>query len=368
APPVAPAAAASRGRSGAPRWRHCSAVQYSPRSAKKKPKRKPFCLNGSTVQATGKKVKKLKKQGATAGACPDVCTPQCNKVSCGGPDSCGGTCGCNAGSVCDEGACTACTVKCTGTALGCGSELTQALTGGGRIVLCPGTYSTSAIGFDITKDTTLIGAGSGSDPASSTILDGQDQRIVLLNTSKKTLTMRGVRVTRGKYSAGGGGLFVGEDADIRVSDCAFVANSGTGGGAISSFSKLRLTRTVFDRNTATTTDGGGVLVFDAGPSFITDCEFTGNSTVAYGGGLKVNDTNVTITGCTFRGNTASRGGGLAVEDGTVNLDSATTITGNTASTYGGGAWRTSGVLNLNGANISGNFSANPPADCGGGCT
>jgi hypothetical protein len=39
----------------------------------KKKKKKPFCLNGQTVEVSGKKAKKkLLQQGATAGACPIV--------------------------------------------------------------------------------------------------------------------------------------------------------------------------------------------------------------------------------------------------------------------------------------------------------
>src|SRR5829696_3210296 len=59
--------------------------------ANAKGKKKPLCLNGQTIKASGKKRKKLLTQGATAGACPR-CTPQCQGKACGA-DGCGGTCG-----------------------------------------------------------------------------------------------------------------------------------------------------------------------------------------------------------------------------------------------------------------------------------
>ena len=40
-----------------------------PSEAKKRKKKKPFCLDGLTIQASKKKTKKLRKRGATPGPC-----------------------------------------------------------------------------------------------------------------------------------------------------------------------------------------------------------------------------------------------------------------------------------------------------------
>ena len=331
-----------------------------------KKKKKPLCLNGQTIKASGNKRKKLLKQGASPGACAGSCTPRCDGTSCGGDDGCGGACGCSGNAVCNGGTCMPCTVVCTGTPLGCGSQLTQALLDGGTIALCPGTYSAGAGVFEIRKDTTLVGAGPEDDPGSNTILDGEGARLVLFANTSRKLTMHGLRVING-FGGQGGGMLAGEGTDVRVTNCAFVQNTGNGGGAILSFGNLRLTNTLFDQNEATNSDGGGVLLIDSDQSFVTNCTFTGNTSGMFGGGLSANNSQVTITGTEFRDNTADRGGGLSMDGGTVNLDSATLITGNVATELGGGAVRFSGVLNRNGATISGNSAPRQP-DCAGGCT
>ena len=56
--------------------------------------------------------------GANPLACPDACDPQCDGVSCGGPDACGGTCGCEPGTTCEAGACVPCTAMCDGKECG----------------------------------------------------------------------------------------------------------------------------------------------------------------------------------------------------------------------------------------------------------
>ena len=64
---------------------------------KKKKKKKTFCLNGQTTVVKGpkkklkKKAKKLRKQGATPGACsPPAVTDTCSNLNeaCGGTSSC----------------------------------------------------------------------------------------------------------------------------------------------------------------------------------------------------------------------------------------------------------------------------------------
>ncbi|MCA9880937.1 MAG: right-handed parallel beta-helix repeat-containing protein, partial [Thermomicrobiales bacterium] len=325
-------------------------------------KKRPVCLDGKTIKATPKKRKKLLKRGATTGACPGGCSPQCNGVSCGGSDGCGGTCGCAAGSICHEGACTPCTVACTGTPLACGIELDLALEEGGTIFACPGRYLGS---FDVRKNTTLVGAGSGDDPATSTILDagGANQHVVHFtkNGTQDTLRLTGLRVTGARYGASGGGLYLGEGLKVRVTNCAITGNKAdASGGGIWSRADLRLENsTVTDNESGTVGINGGGIALYAGRSVITDCVIANNTSHSYGGGLYLQGAaaEVTVTGTEIRENQALRGGGIALDvDATVTLDSATSVTGNTASELGGGVACFTGTFTQNGATISGNFA------------
>ncbi|MFT4036662.1 MAG: right-handed parallel beta-helix repeat-containing protein [Thermomicrobiales bacterium] len=329
-------------------------------SAKKKAKKKPYCLNGSTVKASGKKAKKLKKQGATPGAC---CVPTCNGTSCGGADGCGGTCGCNAGSACAAGTCAACTVTCTGTPIACGAALTLALADGGTIIACPGRYAGR---FTVSTATTLIGAGSGDDPATSTILDGEKLGRTI-TVPAPSFTMSGVRVVGGKSSFPGGGLFGDPGTDLRISACAFVGNEGSDAGAISARGKMALRTSLFSGNTAS---GGGAIQFllAPGPNVVADCIIETNS-AAIGGGLYLFGSPVTVTGTTIRTNTATmQGGGVYLYGGSsLTLDAATSITGNSAGQANGGGGiysETSGGINTLSQNFA-KISGNTPDQCQG---
>lgn len=328
---------------------------------KKKARKKPLCLNGETVKASGKKRKKLMKQGATSGAC---CVPACSDDACGGDDGCGGTCGCSTGSVCNEGTCARCTVTCTGTPLACSTNLTLALQEGGTIVVCPGRYTGS---FEVRKNTTLIGAGPGADPARNTIIDGQGTNVPTLfvfpNPMPVTFKMTGVRVTGANVSSlAGGGMYCEHDTDVRLTNCAITGNkTKSAGGGIVSFGSLRLTNSSVSGNKSSG-DAGGVFLFNGALSHIEDSLIENNTAALYGGGLFVMDSPATVTGTQFRGNRAQRGGGIALDGGEVSVDSATTITNNTATQLGGGVARFDGTFSQNGASISGNRRSNGTTD------
>jgi hypothetical protein len=73
--------------------------------AKKRRKKQTFCLNGQTIRASGKKKKRLRRNGATPGACPPPCVPSCVGKLCG-DNGCGGSCGsCAADHACQGGVC-----------------------------------------------------------------------------------------------------------------------------------------------------------------------------------------------------------------------------------------------------------------------
>ncbi|MCA9877736.1 MAG: hypothetical protein KC442_08140 [Thermomicrobiales bacterium] len=295
--------------------------------AEAKKKKKPVCLNGDTVKAAGKKRKKLIKRGATPGACPTV----------------------------------ACTVTCTGTPVACGAALQRALNDGGNIVACPGLYQGP---FTLTKSATLTGAGSGDNPASSTILDGQDGDGATLQASGAIMfTLSGVRVTGGTQRAG---LLTLEQVDARVNSCTFSDNY-TG---IEALGKLQLANSTVSGNGAGF--GGGLYLYGPGPYFVDNCVISENRASLLGGGVFIgalgSAADVTITGTRIQGNTAGSGGGIHMSKGPVRLDSATTITNNTATGTGGGVNVAGGTFVQNGANISGNNAPTQPNCAGVSCT
>ncbi|MFT4037749.1 MAG: right-handed parallel beta-helix repeat-containing protein [Thermomicrobiales bacterium] len=327
-------------------------------TAKKKPKKKPYCLNGQTVQASGKKGKKLRKQGATPGAC---CVPTCNGTTCGG-DGCGGTCGCAAGSVCNAGACAKCTVTCSGAPTACGTQLQQALFAGGTVVACPGRYEGA---FGTIQPATLIGAGPGDDPATNTILVGAGSTVATLAAvGSYVFKLSGVKLT----GAPARGLYISDNVAAQVSNCTIAGNNG---GGILVDGALQLANSTV-RDNASPDVGAGIYFYRRGPHTIDNCVISGNvSTAAQtfdgGGGIfTYGNASVTISGTEIRGNQAKRGGGIAMETGTVRLDSATSITGNTATETGGGVARQGGDFLQNGARISGNNSpVSSTANCAG---
>ncbi len=284
---------------------------------KKKKKKATLCLDGQTIQASKKKKKKLLKGGATPGACasppPPVCTPVCAANSCG-TDGCGGTCVCTGNFVCDAGVCQPCTVVCGSDSFACGQALTAALGTGGTVYACPGLYTGS---FVLNKDVSLIGAGQGTDPSTSTILDPKGVNRVVDVAGTVTAALRGLRITGGEQQ---------------------------------------------------TEDGGGIR--NAGSLTVSDCTITANRTISVSGGGIANLGTLTLIASAVTKNEAliGFGGGIA-NSGTVTLDSACSVTGNTATgaSGGGGIHTNGGTVTLNGATVTGNSPDNcaPPGSVDG---
>lgn len=282
-----------------------------------------LCFNDSTIK---KKKKKFLKRGATAGACPD-CTPDC--ATCDGPDGCGGTSGCATGQICADGTCVAC------------ASTLPASVPAGTVYLCAGTY-TGPFTFDAA--TTLIGVGNGSNPATSTILQGDGASRVMSLVGGAAKKLANLRVTGGVWPGGAG--MEATNGHVTLENCAITDNTATGNS-----------------------DGGGILT-DADMTIV-DCQIFDNAANS-GGGMGVFGA-VTITNTLIRDNeanglviglTAGLGGGILVgSDGMVTLDATVTMTGNSAAVSGGGvAAIEDGEINLNGASVSGNSAPAFP-DC-----
>lgn len=357
-------------------------IGLTPTSAKKK-RKSPFCLNGQTVEASGKKKKKLVKQGATPGACPapppppppppSVCTPRCGN-SCGGTNGCGGTCTCAANAICSQGTCRACTVTCNDDPQTCGERLGNALANGGTVVACPGLYG----GFySLDTNVTLIGAGPGDDPATSTILDAEEISRVISISVGVNVELDSVRVTNGSATGGakGGGIDALSGSSLQLTNCAVVGNKtdSDGGGIHVDRGTLRLIGTRVANNEAVV-NGGGIDLQDVPAPSIVNSIIEGNGALdGDGGGIHITlgtETELTITGSTIRGNEASKqGGGLRIFFGRATIDSDSSIVDNeafrtpTGTGAGGGGIRATNDarVSVNGADVSNNR----PDNCSG---
>lgn len=323
----------------------------------KKPKKSAFCLNGQTLQASSKKKKKLRKQGATAGAC---CQPQCTGTTCGGSDGCGGTCGCAAGTVCHTGTCRACTVTCTGSDISCGLRLSQALEVGGEIFVCPGRYAGT---FHIKgAATTLVGAGPGEDPASNTILDSRGIGSVVTVESVPA-SLSGLRVMGGRENIAAGDLLGAGNGiaawggDVDIDNFSIVDNRAQVGGGIVATKRLRLTHGTIERNIAT--EAGGGIFMSSGASSSIDDVYIAQNEAPKGGGLFVAANKLTILGCEISENRASnQGGGIYHQLGTLIFDDSVRVVENRATNAGGGIFVEDGTLQPNGAKVSDNTPNN----------
>ena len=296
-----------------------------------------MCISGKTRRVPKKKRKKYLKQGATRGKCSG-CTPVCPPGTCG-DDGCGGTCGCVNGTVCNGGVCEVCDVSCTsGDSAACGKTLVAAIDGGGTILVCPGEYEGQ---FALTLDVEIIGAGSGNDPATSTILRGSPKTGATVPvTSAVVARLVSLRITGGNETAqNSGGVYVGNaKAEVTIADCAVVENTGY--------------------------DGGGVSVY-SGSLTVTGSDISYNTATRNGGGIAT-ATLTTVESTTITKNTAAiRGGGIFLSTGTLDLGSGVTITENTANDgagSGGGVYKDSLDSTINN---SATVTNNNPENCAG---
>lgn len=166
---------------------------------------------------------------------------------------------------------------------------------GDTIKVYPGTYtSTTAEVVNLRGKAIVLEAAIPlvqATAATHVTIDGQDARrciVATLNETEATI-VRGMRIHRGRSSAGGGMYVV--NGSPRIDGCWFTSNVATGGVA-----------------------SGGALRLLNSASVISDCDFHSNSAGAEGGAIFNANGAIMLTGCDFAGNTAPRGGGLFTRD------------------------------------------------------
>ena len=240
----------------------------------------------------------------------------------------------------------------------------------------------------VDKPLGILGPGS-----SLLTLDAANQRRHLSVDAPATLTLSGMRFTRGNpgASADGGAILVNQGT-LNANDIVIEDSTANAGGCIYNNGSLDLTRvrlsgcranfsaglfnaagrtaTIRDsriENHIATGPGGGISNPAGATLVLMQVSVSGNQ-ATIGAGLNSYGT-VTLTNTTFSGNTAVNGGAMYLGGlGTTTLTHAT-VTANTAQLNGGIAAEFDAVVNLQGSLIAGNTrTVDQAPDAGGNFT
>jgi hypothetical protein len=312
--------------------------------------------------ATGECETNLTSDPLHCGACQHACSTVNNTPTCQDSTCVLGTCddgwvdcdgdpetGCETWPQSDPDHCGACGVACTGTdwcisrtctpapvCLPATEDLQAAIDAaspGATITLCPGTWVLTTT-VSITKDLTLIGAGTGRG---RTILDGGGTVGVLHIPWGSTVRLQNLKITNGVFNEGGGIYNWGALTLVDVEISNNVATYGHGGGIYNRSEALSLEGGCRVMHNSALFRGGGIFNWD-GVVTLSDTRVSGNVVLEGDGGGICNLFN-TVTlkaGSQVTGNSAQNGGGIHNED-TLILEAGSSVAGNTAQVrYGGG--------------------------------
>lgn len=229
------------------------------------------------------------------------------------------------------------------------ADAVAAAVNGDVIQIEPGVYPTSIL---IEKSLTILGLGDADD----VVLDGQDQRILLLQ-GEEEVVLQNLTLRNGAADSGGA-VFSWQGMDLLVEDCQFIDNRTTyGGGAIearSATGSLVLRRCLFEDNYAAHHAGGVAVMFGIDCE-VDECRFYLNRAGEMAGGFTANQAghvdihhsvfgmnsgaemgaiyvvfcnDNTIRNCTVWGTVAGGHAAILVHDGVLDLHH--TIVGATA--------------------------------------
>lgn len=282
----------------AARKRHAPATAQRKRGRKhkKKHKKKP-CQPQTTAQTCAGRCGNVTNNCNQPVACPPTCanpTPVCANTTC---VACERNTQCASGQICDEGRCAACDVcpggACTFTSIQAAINATSPQLS--TIHVCPGTYvenagPTSAVA--IARALRLVGAGSGENDASSTIvMPAQSNAAVVFVGSASPVALQGLRLTGGNGLNGRGAQIF--DSRVELKQCTIAHNvAGVPGGGFSMVgpgTQVTLTDTLVIANTGDA--AGGVEVQGAGSTLTLDAlsRITGNTATGGWGGVRAAD-------------------------------------------------------------------------------
>jgi hypothetical protein len=202
------------------------------------------------------------------------------------------------------------------------------------IRVCPGVYPGN---LHIDRDVTVIGAGDGTDPKTSTILDAAGGGRVVYIAPGVTVALHGLRLTGGTQDGAAGLL-----------------NDGT----------VEMTRCTVSGNNAGISSGGGIYNRGSGKFTLIDCKVTNNTAVFGGGIYQVSGQPAALHNTIVENNHATMGGGgIFVNSGRVTITDNSMVRTNTAVEDGGGVFNSGTVACSAGGSVSGNTVGGNPNNC-----
>jgi CSLREA domain-containing protein len=197
------------------------------------------------------------------------------------------------------------------------------------------------------------------DGGGQVTVSGDDTVRILDLNSSANLTLRNIRLERGRaffggaisssgtltvesstfsgnWSAGDGGAIGAIGGTVTIRNSTFSGNSAVKqGGAIASSATLTIANSTFSANSAGSR-GGAIYSGDGQGLIIENSTFSSNSASESGGAI-YSDRALTIANSTFSGNSARRGGG-----GAIYSDRALTI--ENSSFFSNSAWGSGGAI------------------------
>ena len=208
---------------------------------------------------------------------------------------------------------------------------------GDTVEVAAGTYHEL---ITLTNGVAVIGAGAGI-----TIIDGDaGGSVVTSNGCDANTVLEGFTITDGS-AANGGGMY-NINSSPTVTNCTFSSNTsvdyGGGGGMHNGEnSSPTVTNCTFSGNTATTDygGGGGMSNRNSRPT-VTNCTFSSNTAVGFSGGGGMHNgenSSPAVTNCNFSSNTGGYGGGMYNEYCSPTVNNCT-FSDNVGTRFGGGMY------------------------------
>ena len=183
-----------------------------------------------------------------------------------------------------------------------------------------------------------------------------------------SLSLINVSLTNCRAGSRGGAIFVGKNSTLEVKGSAIFSSSAERGGGVfaSENSSFEVISSAVGGNAAGV-DGGGVHALSSSTIELREgASVSNNTAVRHGGGLYVEETNLTVVSSAVDGNAAGvDGGGVhAILSSTVELREGASVSNNTVPDDGGGLYVAKGTtLKVINSSVDGNTagaSVRPP--------
>jgi hypothetical protein len=226
----------------------------------------------------------------------------------------------------------------------------------GELRLCRGTF----LGRVEVEGERFTLSGAGMDVS---VINALADGSVLLSRVDATIEVRGVTLTGGD-DLNGGGMRIQGGGLVTVTDAAIRDNHATsrGGGLFIEEAQLTLRRTEVTGNRSDSS-GGGLYADTDGFTTLDQAVFIGNSATSVGGGMRFGGGVWSLLGTRVEGNSSGVAGGgvaaVAALDG--SIDAASVIVGNQSADRGGGVY-----LDGSDATIAADIVDNNAVQLGGG--